>query len=199
MKHFLLEFTGHEYLTVVAIDYKHFIAITKTNVFYKTFSDLAKKEKFTGKLYQKETFLNSPCVYISSDINGADFVRVLPTKKIDILGRQYKELETKLKEKEKEIIKYLKTVEGNTEVGSIYGGFYRHTVSTRPSYKQILEKVMDIVKKVFVLEVKNFKLIKAVEIYEEGISGKPHKSSLQTLHIFEEKDKEEKLKKIWID
>jgi len=201
MYDFYMQFTGEsiKYLVITAVDYDNFVNTLKSIAFRK------EREKmqiggfeFNGSLLTCESKLSAPCVYISEEIStSARHYKVLPTKKIDILANEYLKLEEKIKLKEKEIINYLKGKEGNAEVGSLFGAFHRYTISTRVSYKDLLEKIMNLVKRIYTLTI-NKDLKEVIDIYSRECRDIPHKSSLPSLHVFDVKDKDEQISKIWV-
>jgi len=198
MNNYYFELDNRKYVLIVAENLSQLNRIIKEKHFH---IQRRLDGKLTGRLYveKSKTFANYVGVLSSLPLS-AQLIQTFPTKKIDILANEYLKLEKELKQKEKDIINYLKTKPDCLELGSKYGAYYRHTSSTRISYKDVLDKVMLLLKKVFTLST-NKDYLDVINFYEELVSPNqpPHKSSAASLRVFESKDEAEEIKKIWFE
>jgi len=198
MNNYYFELDNRKYVLIVAENLSQLNRIIKEKHFH---IQRRLDGKLTGRLYveKSKTFANYVGVLSSLPLS-AKLMQIFPTKKVDLLAKEFLELESKLKQKEKEIINYLKTKPDCLELGSKYGAYYRHTSSTRISYKDVLDKVMLLLKKVFTLSC-NKDYLDVINLYEELVSPNqpPHKSSAASLRVFETKDEAEEIKKIWFE
>lgn len=113
---------------------------------FPTYNQKLKEERgleFNGRIFDAPSDGNSKKIIISPLLpKKSTYISNIIKSRVDELVETILTLRSQLKGKEKELVEHLKGMPCDEDIGDEYGAFYDYTLSSRPSYKSLFERVL---------------------------------------------------------